>query len=140
MGQSSAARKVHEMNERIFNIFLYIQKGFVLQIGCTAHERSGSDHEKMRFLQEQVKEDYKRCERFQLPDWCMVVDSTGACLRRCITYDTFNSLRLADRLLMLEEVFQASHAPQSPLIVITPVVDGAPAIDVVTDLENVPCN
>src|SRR5262249_47279524 len=121
-------------------IFLFIQNGFVLQLGCITHEHSGSDQEKIRFLQEQVNKDYKKCERFQLPDWCIVIDSTGACRRRCITYDTFNFLRLADRLLMLDDVFQAVHAPQSPLLVITPVVDGTPTIEVVTNLENVSCN
>lgn len=122
------------MTEPTFNLFLFISDEVITGIGATVRKQSGTDTEKLRCLQDSVADDCRVCKRYQVPArYVMVRD--GRAHQRRIGYVAFKQLASIGRQIeFFEEVFQDLGAPQNPLMVVTPVVDGHPRIDDVTDL------
>ena len=122
------------MREPVYNLFLFVDGGLIGEIGAVAHECGGTDGEKIRLLQSKVNDDYRVCRRYPVPDWCIVVTGNERLPRR-LSYETFLTLQMLGRHNEFwEHVLADLGAPQDPLLVVTPVVDGRPRIDNVTDL------
>jgi len=45
--------------EEIYNLFFYVEKEEIVQLGVVAHRVSGTDEEKIQFLQSQLENDSK---------------------------------------------------------------------------------
>ena len=118
------------MTERIFNLYLFIQSGLtqsgiIRGLGARVHERSGTDSDKIAFLQKQAAADLAEVQRFPVPAQYVLVAINSAATQTGLDYRSYEKLVQAGRHLeVFEEVFQAMNAPADPLICITPVVDG----------------
>ena len=121
------------MKERIFNLYKFVEGGFIREIGVTVRECSGNDNSKMKQLQSKANEDVAHCLRFAVPSRFVVVDASGLMEAGVLTDQTANDLALMNRELELfEELFESVGAPRDPMVCITPVVDGViPRIDAV---------
>lgn len=121
------------MKEKILNLFLYVENGIIHQIGAVCHFHSGTDAEKISFLQAQVMADYLEAKRYTVPDRYIVV-SQGIDTPNRLTYATYLRLpEIGKQTELFDEVFEDFGASSTPLICITPIVDGMPRVDEVVN-------
>src|SRR5690606_26593927 len=91
----------HEMNETIFNLFVYINNGIITEIGATRHQHGGTDEEKISHLQMMVPTDYKTAIRMPVRSNCLL--SLNEANERTLNYETFMMMMMTDQYL---EVFE----------------------------------
>lgn len=104
------------MNETILNIYLIINKGFVIEFRAIGYEREGGDDNKIKFLKSKVRDDFSKAYHFDAP-----TDNRG----NFMSYVKFSRLEKRGRQFELfEQIFQNFNVPANPLICVTPVVDG----------------
>ena len=104
------------MNETILNIYLIIDKDLVTAFKCKAYEKEGTDDEKIRFLKEHAKEDFKTSFHFDAPQ-----NKNG----EYMPYKKFAKIEAQGlQYKLFEEIFEKFSVPEKPLICVTPVVDG----------------
>ena len=53
--------------EEIYNLFFYVEKEEIVQLGVVAHRFLGTDEEKISFLQSQLEMDSKTSSKFKVP-------------------------------------------------------------------------
>jgi hypothetical protein len=109
------------LRETVYNLFVYVEKSLVTELGIVAHELDGTEGEKVSTLQALVDQDYKTAARYKV--------QAGFEWRK---YQAL--MRLGRELEMFEEVFREHNCPINPLVLITPIVDEAPKILAVTKL------
>ena len=104
------------MLETILNIYLVIQKGFVVAFRVKAYEIEGGDDDKIKFLKSKAREDFDAAYKFDAPS-----NAKGEFLK----YNKFAKLeKQGMHFQLFEEIFSSFKIPESPLICVTPVVDG----------------
>ncbi len=104
------------MLEIILNIFLIIENDYVVAFRAHAHEMEGGDDRKIRFLKDNVDEDFQRANVFDAP-----TNKTGDFMK----YNKFSRLeKQGMQYQLFEEIFQYFKAPQNPIVCVTPVVNG----------------
>ncbi len=104
------------MNEIILNIFLEIENGFVVAFKAKPYESDEGDNEKIKFLKEKSKSDFKTSFHFDAPK-----NKKGEYMK----YSSFSKLESSGMHFQLfEEIFEKFGVPENPLICVTPVVDG----------------
>ena len=97
------------LNERIFNLFLFISDGIIRELGGSSHEVDGSDEEKFLFLQRHVETDVTQLAGSRFPIGTASSVSVVAsrlplgCATRCFRnsrrrVDTLNCLTTCSRL------------------------------------------
>ncbi len=134
------------MKEWIVNLFLFVSERIMedrrvlMQIGACWHFTAGTDQEKMAYLQRQVEKDVRRAKRHPLPESCILVASDGTAKRGMMTYDSFKEFGTQIQMRLLEDVIfcHYEHSPASPLMVVTPVVDGKVRIEGFVDMNGNP--
>lgn len=108
------------MKETIYNIFCFSKDGvYLTHVGIVPHELDGDDQHKLEFLQKRLDVDLASCRSFHNlhPS---VLDSEGK-----LTLARYNSnLRIGNSLAPYEIALASHNAPQNPLTIVTPVVDG----------------
>lgn len=121
------------MSEKVVNLFLFINDGLIREIGATWHDAKGSDDVKLLFLQSKVEDDWRGSRRHPVPGWCSAVRQDGVIEKSCVSYEGFRQLAgSGQQMKILEAVFsQYKFAPENPLMVVTPVVDGVVKIEAV---------
>ncbi|TAL63196.1 MAG: hypothetical protein EPN85_00730 [Bacteroidetes bacterium] len=119
------------MKEKIFNLFLYINSNNIIsEIGVATHDLTGSDKEKMTFLQKAVSSDSKNNVKFPPPSNFTVVMNEKTIPGT--TYDTYMQMcEIGKGILLFEDIFQHYKAPENPLMCVTPVVNGVIKIDAI---------
>lgn len=104
------------MLETILNIYIVIEKGFVIAFKAKAYEVEGNDDAKIKYLKEHAKEDFQYAYHFDAPQ-----NKKG----EFMPYKKFSKLESQGMQYQLfEEIFERFNVPQNPLICVTPVVDG----------------
>ena len=104
------------MLETILNIYLVIQNGFVIAFKVKAYEIEGGDDDKIQYLKSRAREDYESAYKFDAPS-----NAKGEFLK----YNKFAKLeKQGMHFQLFEEIFSSFKIPESPLICVTPVVDG----------------
>jgi len=99
--------------------------GIIQELGAAVHEWSGTDAEKIAFLQQQATEDLAEARCFPVPERYVLVAVNSDATWNGLDYRGHEGLVQGGRHLELFEViFQAMNASDDPLICITPVVDG----------------
>lgn len=108
------------MEEEILNIFLFVDGHKITEIGICRHLVKGTDEEKQKFLCERVHLDIQQAAKYPINP---------------ITHAEYTAkVRLGSHMSVFEPVFTKIGAPRAPLIVITPVVNGMPYVDIKTHL------
>jgi hypothetical protein len=121
-----------QANEKIFNLFLFIEGDLVTKLGCRCHEMGGSDRDKLAFLQASVNSDLVEASEFPVPDRYLLV-AQGGTRSVGLRYDGYMQLSTLGRHLeVFEEVFSHFDGPSNPLTCITPIVDGKPKIEAIS--------
>jgi len=110
--------------ETIFNIFTICNDGVIEHIGFKTHELEGTDEEKIEFLQKNVQADSSDLKYIKIPESFKLTkgktEITGG-----ITVESYNTLNHNGTLSVLfEPIFQMYDVSQTPLFVVTFVVDG----------------
>lgn len=116
--------------ERVFNLFLFIDKGIISTYGAYFHKISGTEDQKCEYLKAHVQIDLPKARRFRVPKHYSLLDPTnGAKWEGAISADGFYQLAAVHHQLPLfEEAFISMRAPRGPLFCITAVADGIPVI------------
>jgi hypothetical protein len=104
------------VNEIILNIYLVIDNGQVVEFRAVAYEKEGGDDYKISFLKGRAAKDFEKAYRFDAPS-----DKNG----NYMAYKKFARLEQRGKQFELfEEIFSRFSVPESPLICVTPVMDG----------------
>ena len=120
-----------QASEKIFNLFLFVDGELITKLGGVCHEKSGSDRDKLSFLQANVNDDLPNAIDFSVPGRYQLATSSG--LKPGLRYEGYMRLaELGKRLEVFEEIFAHFNGPPDPLSCITPIVDGKPKIEAVT--------
>jgi hypothetical protein len=120
------------MTERIFNLFLWIENNYIVEIGAKYHEQKGSDKQKLKFLQNQAEKDINSAKRFEVPSRYVLIDTSDNQIQQknAMRYESYLQLsNMGRHLEVFEEIFEHYNAPDNPLVCITPIIDGKPKID-----------
>jgi len=105
-----------DLSETILNIYLVIINDFVVEFKAKAYESDEGDQQKIQFLKERARQDYKSAYKFDAPQ-----NERGEFMK----YKKFARLESRGMHFQLfEEIFQKFKVPENPLICVTPVVDG----------------
>jgi len=124
--------------ERIFNVFLFVEDDLIVELGCVLYERGGSDADKLAFLQEKVSSDWRTARRFKLSNDIVYINEDNVAHYRRISYQSYVQLFHAGRHMpVIEPVFEAMGNSRTPLMVVTPIVDGVLRIDEVVHRDMV---
>jgi hypothetical protein len=116
------------MKEPIFNLFVYIQSDQVAELGIVKHLLEGTDDQKLTFLKGNVPLDCRAALRLDVPSRYLL--SYAEPEPPSLRYETFKSMMLVGQHFdLFEDAFQLLDAPQSPLVCVTPVVNGEPKIE-----------
>ncbi|MAT58016.1 MAG: hypothetical protein CMF23_08605 [Ignavibacteriae bacterium] len=104
------------MLEKILNIYLIINNGFVTEFKAKSYERDGDDETKIEFLKARAKIDFETSESFEAP-----ISKDG----EFMSYRKFSKLeRRGMQYKLFEEIFSHYDVPENPLICVTPIEDG----------------
>lgn len=125
------------MTEKIVNLFLFIFDDEIKSVGARWRDAKGTDEEKIILLQDNLERDMKKCTRHKVPSKYMVVYDNGHWEKNALTYTSFRDLMTTSRKMeFLEDVVFRHYkfCPASPLMVLTPVVDGKIKIDECTSI------
>ena len=110
------------MGELVYNLFVYATNNEIKALGVATHRIGGNDDEKIAHLQGAAGDDFRVATQYLLS--------------KPLPWQQFESLmRLGRALELFESVLTEIHAQREPLVVITPVVDGAPRFDFVGGLR-----
>jgi hypothetical protein len=108
------------MEEQIYNLFLFISDDNITEIGLCVHSKNGTDNEKIEFLQKRVAEDCLNSVKYAISE---------------LPYNEYKAkYRLGTHLTVFEPLFIDANAPQNPLCCVTPIIDGKPYYDVQSDM------
>jgi len=123
------------MTEPIFNLYYLVETDrFGEQVirgrAAICHQRDGSDVEKLKFLQMLCELDLDRAKRYPPPIGWTYIDRTGAKTPGLswTSYAEMISPQFGD-IGWFEDVFIEHSAPQDPMVLVTPVLDGRIKID-----------
>jgi len=104
------------MSEKILNLYLVIDNGIIEEFRACSYEAGGSDEEKISFLKTNAVRDFPSSYKFDPP-----ISNSGKKMK----YKQFTRLeKQGKQFLLFEEIFQKFQVPNSPLVCLTPVVDG----------------
>ncbi len=104
------------MQEKILNLYLVIEKGEITGLRGVSYEMEGTDDEKISFLKSRATEDFQYAYRFDPP---------RNRFNKLMTYNQFYKLeKTGKQFRLFEEIFESFGVPDSPLVCLTPVVDG----------------
>ena len=105
------------MKEPIFNLFIYVDTPMIKELGVSVHYLEGTDQENIATLQKLVAVDCKTATHYKT---------------KCpYTWQYYQGLlRIGRELDIFEEIFRCLNAPESPLVLITPIVDEQPYCEV----------
>lgn len=113
------------MNEEIiFNLYVYSTNDIINKIGAVTYSKSGSDEEKLLFLQTRVYEDLKIAQIFNVPESYKLELANGDIITGILKDRYLELQHNSSELFIFEEAFKKLNAPKEPLICITSVVDG----------------
>jgi hypothetical protein len=126
------------MKEPGFNLFVFVEKDYVRELGAAVREVDGSDEEKLEQLQSTAVTDAANASRFRIPPQFMARQEDGS-FEAGIEYRMFQRMTNGGRLCeVFEEVLSELGAGPAPMICLTPVVDGTVRIDRVGRLPEAP--
>lgn len=118
------------MKEKIYNIFLETQGEYIRQIGVVEHLVSGTDQEKIDFLQKNAKLDITSMSTFPIPDRFQFIDDDNFRHKRVLRISKYRELNYIGKSYELfKEIFNYYDSPMEPLMCISFVVDGQLKID-----------
>jgi hypothetical protein len=102
--------------EKIVNIYVVIKNGFVVNLFAKDYTKDGEDQEKVQFLFENAENDFPTALEYGA-----AVNKNGEFL----SYKQFNKLeKRGMHFQMFQHIFEELEMGNSPLICVTPIVDG----------------
>lgn len=129
------------MSEKIFNLFLFISDGVIIELGAEPYElpdgKNAPEEAKGAFLQSRVLSDFAEVKHFPVPNKFKIFDPQSATLVPGINSDIWQALCESGRQLeVFEEALESLGASSNPLYCLTPVVDGVPVAEPVEAISS----
>jgi hypothetical protein len=125
------------MKEQVFNLFVFITGGYVRELGVVVHEAEGADDDKLAYLRNKATTDAAVARHYPVPSRYTVRQDDGT-YAPGIHHRLFQQMTDGGRLMeVVDEVLEEMCASRSPLVCVTPVVDGIVTIDGTTNLPQV---
>jgi len=104
------------MKEKVLNLYLVIDKEIITEFRAASYEIDGTDDEKIDYLKSRAAGDFNSAYKFDPPK---------SKFNKLMTYKQFSKLeKTGKQFRLFEEVFESFEVPLSPLVCLTPVVDG----------------
>jgi len=104
------------MKEKILNLYLVINNDTIEEFRGAMYEMEGTDDEKITYLKMRAAQDFDSAFKFDSP-----VSRFGKRMK----YRQFARLeQQGKQFAFFEEIFQRFEVPDSPLVCVTPVVNG----------------
>ena len=126
------------MKERIYNLYLFVEGEMISELGAVEYEMTGSEEEKIAFLESRAPLDIHKSKRFKIPDRFKLIDhDTNEITEGILRYQTY--LKLCENgvsNIVFEGIFSDLNAPAEPLLVASPYVDGDIAVDTQLEIKN----
>lgn len=111
------------MTEKIFNLFIYSNMGLLNKVGAVCHTFTGTDEEKIEYLEERVQIDFENAIQFEIPDSISI--KYKEIKRNGIDYMTYRDLcHNGHALIIFANVFREFNVNTNPLVIITSVDNG----------------
>jgi hypothetical protein len=112
------------MKEKIYNLFAEVNNGYVERLGAVVYTYTGTDEEKLNFLQNQVELDLKKIKYFPIPDK-FTTSYKGIEYNRMLTFQSYLQLdRIGKLYELFSDIFEYYNTDENPLICLTPIIDG----------------
>lgn len=129
MSKKSQKRKQQQAaREKVFNLFVYLEDGWVREVGAVSHWCSGNDHQKLALLQLKVQQDFRVAKRYPVPARFKIVIGLEV-VQGAIPYGAFEGLAHAAQMSFFEAAFQELGASAQPFWCMTMIANGQPRID-----------
>jgi hypothetical protein len=126
------------MQERVFNLFVFVTRDHVCELGAVAHDIDGADSDKLAYLRCAAVNDLSAAHRSTVPQRYLVREKDGT-FAPGMHYRVFQQMTDGGRLCeIFHEVLEEFGAGASPIVCVTPVVDGTVRIDRVGNLPEAP--
>jgi hypothetical protein len=126
LAEVSAISLTISMSERAINLFLYVQKDVIHELGLAAHELDGSDDQILGALRSRVDADFARAARYPIPT-ASIKASLGIDASRGLPLEAYWYLaRTGNPLHIFEDALKAIGAPARPLFCTTVIANGKP--------------
>ncbi len=126
------------MKEQVFNLFVFVTQDYVRELGAVVHEVDGSDSDKLAYLRSIAASDAGAACRYKVPPRYTVRQEDGT-YAPGIHYRVFQQMTSGGRLCeIFDEVLEEFKATASPMVCVTPIVDGVVRIDQVGSLPETP--
>ncbi len=106
--------------EQAFSIFLFVQDGYINEIGYVCYPISVDDSTMANTMRSNVCKDFVSSKKVELSSAILLDDYQA-------------SSRLGTQLKHFEQIFKQENAVADPLILTTYIVDGQPKVDLVAD-------
>ena len=114
---------------KAFNLFYFVESCLIKELGVVVHDITQNDEDAQAFLLANVSKDFQKCKRFPLPNILTDIRSSDS-----IDLSTYIALfRVGRHMELFEDIFIKYQASINPMCCITPIVDGAPQVDILTD-------
>lgn len=109
--------------ETIFNLYFYVSEDIISEVGAVVHRHSGSDDEKLLYLQQNVQHDFGKVKKFEVPPRFKI--KVNGDIKNGIDFTSYRNLcNEGYGLSIFEKAFQFFSGPPDPLVVVTPVENG----------------
>ena len=113
------------MKEKIYNLYLDINDGFIVRLGAVEYECDGSDEDKLTYLTERVIIDQDKIQFFPVPMKFHNQSADGKLIEGILSYRMFEELDWGgESFQVFLEIFKFFDTGECPLVCITPINDG----------------
>jgi hypothetical protein len=111
------------MKEKVFNLFLFIDKAIITEIGVIINEIIGSDDDKMEFMKNAVSSGFEKSIRFLVPANFKVF--VNGRTMQGVSFDTYARMRsMGAEIELFQEIFEHYYTQGIPLFWVTPIING----------------
>jgi hypothetical protein len=114
------------MNEKIFNLYSIVQKGFLTHLGIKAYYASGTEKEKQKILIERAERDYVHADIYTVTGSkiCVPFSYEEERLAESISYDAYRQMAVHEIIHIFDIALKDKEASTSPLLHVSLIVDG----------------
>ncbi|MCP4136928.1 MAG: hypothetical protein GY754_38530 [bacterium] len=105
--------------EMIFNVYAIVEDNIIREVAIRSHQVEGTDEEKGKYLEKRVEEDWKKAERYKLPESFIYTDFFNVHSEdfNMIPYGVYKNIMGTNyESQVYKNALAAKGAPNNPLV------------------------